>query len=54
MENETIIEEKETSETQPRQQEKIKNVFCYKNFTLTFLGALVSKLIIMPLSKVCI
>ena len=44
MEDETIFEEKETSETQPKQQEKIKNVFCYKNFTLTFLGALVSNM----------
>lgn len=44
MENETIIEEENNSENQPKQVEKIKNVFCYKNFTLTFLGAFVSNL----------
>ena len=44
MENETIIEEEENSENQPKQVEKTKNVFCYKNFTLTFLGAFVSNL----------
>ena len=44
MENETIIEEENNSENQPKQVEKTKNVFCYKNFTLTFLGAFVSNL----------
>ena len=44
MENETIIEEEKNSENQPKQVEKTKNVFCYKNFTLTFLGAFVSNL----------
>ena len=44
MENETIIEEVNNSENQPKQVEKTKNVFCYKNFTLTFLGAFVSNL----------
>ena len=44
MENETIIEEENNSENQPKQVEKAKNVFCYKNFTLTFLGAFVSNL----------
>ena len=44
MKNETIIEEKNNSENQPKQVEKTKNVFCYKNFTLTFLGAFVSNL----------
>ena len=44
MENKTIIEEENNSENQPKQVEKTKNVFCYKNFTLTFLGAFVSNL----------
>ena len=44
MENETIVEEENNSENQPKQVEKTKNVFCYKNFTLTFLGAFVSNL----------
>ena len=44
MENETIIEEENNCENQPKQVEKTKNVFCYKNFTLTFLGAFVSNL----------
>lgn len=44
MENETIIEEENNSENQPKQVEKTKNVFYYKNFTLTFLGAFVSNL----------
>ncbi len=44
MKNETIIEEENNSENQPKQVEKTKNVFCYKNFTLTFLGAFVSNL----------
>ena len=44
MENETIIEEENNSENQPKQVEKTKNVFCYKNYTLTFLGAFVSNL----------
>ena len=37
MEEEVIVEEQ-------KQPEKLKNVFCYKNFTLAFLGALVSNL----------
>ena len=41
MEKEAVIEEKEQQQAQP---EKLKNVFCYKNFTLAFLGALVSNL----------
>ena len=44
MENETIVEEENNSDNQPKQVEKTKNVFCYKNFTLTFLGAFVSNL----------
>ena len=44
MENETITEEENNSENQPKQVEKTKNVFCYKNFALTFLGAFVSNL----------
>ena len=43
MEEEVIVEEKKTEEQQA-QPEKLKNVFCYKNFTLAFLGALVSNL----------
>ena len=41
MEKEEVIEEKEEIQAQP---EKLKNVFCYKNFTLAWLGALVSNL----------
>ena len=41
MEKEEVIEEKEVIQAQP---EKLKNVFCYKNFTLAWLGALVSNL----------
>ena len=44
MENETIIEEENNSENHPKHVEKTKNVFCYKNFVLTFLGAFVSNL----------
>ena len=41
MEKEEVIEEKEEIQAQP---EKLKNVFRYKNFTLAWLGALVSNL----------
>lgn len=41
MGEEVVIEEKQEQQPQP---EKLKNVFCYKNFTLAFLGALVSNL----------
>lgn len=34
----------EENQIQQPQPEKLKNVFCYKNFTLAFLGALVSNL----------
>ena len=42
MEEEKKIEEQEIQTEQP--EEKLKNVFTYKNFTLAFLGALVSNL----------
>ena len=41
MEEEAIVEEEQEQQSQP---EKLKNVFCYKNFTLAFLGAFVSNL----------
>ena len=41
---EVIIKEDNYSDNQPKHEEKLKNVFCYKNFTLTFLGAFVSNL----------
>ena len=44
MEEEVIIKEDNYSDNQPKQEGKLKNVFCYKNFTLTFLGAFVSNL----------
>lgn len=42
MQEEVVI--KEEKQEQQAQPEKLKNVFCYKNFTLAFLGALVSNL----------
>ena len=44
MEEEVIIKEDNYSDNQPKQEGKLKNVFCYKNFTLTFFGAFVSNL----------
>lgn len=44
MEEEVVIKEDNYSDNQSKHEEKLKNVFCYKNFTLTFLGAFVSNL----------